>query len=733
MSYDALVLDSDAVDLLDSALIENSWFENFDVPVNTKVKRVVVGNIVYLLSHKCTDESRILVIDLSAVSVLKSDGRPKYPFGRILRVALHNFRPEVAIPLQWQSYHAGHLLSVYAENIQKQSLQRIYFDQRPDDSDSGHIFAYYSMPGYSDIREIPCNVEIYRRAIDGLVIAALTDARPTEEIGNFGLILSEPLGASISGGASLAEWYAKRVTRQQKDFIDRPLNSPVRLRGSAGTGKTQSIAIKVLRELRRAEDQQRSLNLAVITHSDALAHDVIRGMLYAMDQSEGWLNFKYAKLWLGTLYQLAQETLQYERKGLQPLSLDGQEGRHLQKLIIEDSIDPVTSRPQFKIDYSSDLSSYMLDLLANREGLTDELMNEFSSIIDAENIQKGTDEAESYFKSNREPWQSPLNEIDRKFVLDVHDVYSRNLQKENFLSMDQMIADFNRYLMTHEWRQLRDRRGFDAVFVDEYHYFSRGESVSLHSLFKSGAAIDGKLPIFMAYDLKQGKDDTALRHGTKAMLNFAATRAGKSDLVELTEVFRSTPEIAEFLRDLDGSFPALDLEGEWTPYGGISTIGRGAKPCLRVFDTNTQLIDAIFETAKARVLELKDGGRQVAVLCMNERLFDTYVTAGRIKDQFIALTDRNQMDELKYAKRKCVFSMPEYVAGLQFDTVFLIHIDEADFDERRLTSGYIRRMISKCYVGASRASQRLEIAASNERGGVSRILAGPIVNKSLIS
>ena len=732
MKIRTLVLDSEAVDALDSALIEDAWFQDFRLPPAVdKLKRVQIGDVLYLLSRSCDETSKLLIIDLEHIPILSPAERPRYPFERTLRVALHHFRPEVAIPVQWQAFHRDCLMSVYAENISKQSSQRLYFDQKPKCDDLGHIFAYASQPGFKTFDEVQPNYGAYESAISAFVDAALTEPAPPVDTGNYGLLLSEPLGAQIAGGASLAEWYDRRVTAQQKDFIDRGLDAPVRLRGAAGTGKTQSIAIKCLRELTRLEEKGQPTRLAVITHSAALAHDVIRGMLFAMDQSEAWTRFKYAELWLGTLYQFAQEVLQYERKGLQPLSLDGREGREYQRMLIETALSEVKARPQFALELRANCSAAFQNLLAdpNPTPLVDEIMNEFSSVIDAENIQKGSQEAEHYYTGTREQWQLPLNETDRKVVIDVHEVYSRMLQNERYLSMDQMIADFNRYLLTHEWRQLRDKDGFDVVFVDEYHYFNRAESTSLHHIFKSGAAIDGKLPLFMAYDLKQGPDDVAMT--TKGTLNFMATKAGRSELVELTEVFRSTPEIAAFMSDLDGAFPSLDLEGEWKPYAGISKNESGQIPLLRNYTSNTALIDDIFGAARVRALELKEGGRQVAVLCMNEHLFDKYREAGRVKDAFVPITARDQMNELKYAKRKCVFSMPEYVAGLQFDTVYLIHVDEADFEDKNRGSGFQRRYISRCYVGASRASQRLIIATSHERGGPSRILNGPIESGSL--
>jgi len=39
---------------------------------------------------------------------------------------------------------------------------------------------------------------------------------------------------------------------------------------------------------------------------------------------------------------------------------------------------------------------------------------------------------------------------------------------------------------------------------------------------------------------------------------------------------------------------------------------------------------------------------------------------------------------LQYARSRCEFSMPEYVAGLQFEVVYLIHADKAELDEEEI-------------------------------------------------
>ena len=68
------------------------------------------------------------------------------------------------------------------------------------------------------------------------------------------------------------------------------------------------------------------------------------------------------------------------------------------------------------------------------------------------------------------------------------------------------------------------------------------------------------------------------------------------------------------------------------------------------------------------------------MLCVSDEMFDTYTGAaeGQFAGRHIAITSREPSSELRHAGKRFILSMPEYVAGLQFDTVFLIHVDAAE-------------------------------------------------------
>lgn len=736
MSIDTLIIDQGALTALDSALVEDHWFTEFNLPDDhSSLKRVRLDTRVYLLSKELTADTGLLVIDLKATRLQTGEKNLRYRFERTLRVALRHFSRDVTIPVKWQLFHDGSLISVYGETLAKKSGLRIYFDQSPNGE--RNIFAYGSSMGpVRDFATVGRNEDVYKAAIAGYEDAALTEVEADTDGGHLGIVLAHPLGAKFSGSATLEDWYEKRLTSDQRRFVDCGHVAPVRLRGAAGTGKTQAVAIKALKDLYAAEAKGDDTRIAVITHSSALAHEVVRGMFYALDPSANWQTPKTAGLWTGTLYELAQDTLQYERKGLEPLSLDGRDGRELQKLLISDALDEAVKSPRIKLGVLSKCSQRLCERVAKpdqRNALVDDFANEFACVVEADNVRKGSKEAEKYLSGSREAWQMHLpSKEDRTFALEVHEIYEAGLMKQDLLSMDQMIADFSRYLATHEWRKLKERKGFDIIFIDEFHYFNRLEVMTFHNLFRRAAGEGGKAPLFMAYDLKQSPGDTPLTAGGKnGSAYFRMAASGKTELVEFKTVFRSTPQIVEFLKDLDSSFPALGLEDEWQTYDAISARDPGEIPQLVSYDTNQNLIDAVISAAITDVRAKKDGGRQVAVLCLNEHLFDIYRVSGRVSEKIVALTSRDQMNDLQYARTRCIFSMPEYVAGLQFDVVYLIHADKAELAEEEYSPGLHRRVVSRCYLGASRAAKKLVIATSEERGGRSDILSTPLQEGSL--
>jgi hypothetical protein len=739
MRYNSIVLDEEAVSIFSYAALTSEWFNDFMIPPESSeiVKRVEIEGAIYLLSKKAHQDSRLLVIKLEEEMLFESlENKDKsVAFDRIITIALSHFNKEVTPGKSWGRYVEGNKESIYASNNLKAEKKRIFFDTSP--LDTPHIFAYKLLANSNIQKNDSVDEDLFINLIDKYDTALETSSESLEDTkqqsGQYGIQLTDDLLTNYGNEYSLERWYDNELTSEQKMFVDKPYDGPVRLKGAAGTGKTVALTVKFIKDAFTFEKQKDKKRLLFITHSYA-SSSLVQNLLNSMDKDNKIINFEHVDIKLTSLYDLAQDLLNYNFKNIEPLSTDGKEGRQLQLEILEDVISKKSKDLKFKVSILDKCDDKFKErfLSTDNRFFVLELLNEFACVLDAENIVKGKESADKYITARREDWQMHLkNKEERKLVLDLHSAYRDYLKEIKVLSMDQMIADLNRYLLSYEWSHINNEVGYDGIFIDELHCFTRPERMVFHQLYRNSNGLEStKVPLFMAYDIKQSNDDgfiNTIKSDTGSAL-FGSTRVGKSKLVELTKVFRYTQQIASFLNDLDGSFPALDLASEWNSLSLDSELSSVELPTLTIYDSNIALLDDVFKQAHRFANNYK---KTVAVLCGNFELFEKYVKLGRILKYREVVSSRDEVFKVSKIKNKCIFSMPEYVAGLQFDMVYLINVDKNELDDDNPSTGALRRFVSTVYLGASRSKSSLKIASSNERRGYSPILQTSIDNGSL--
>lgn len=738
----ALVITPAVMFRLSQFSLSEEWFDKFGIPENEKnIKRIVINDIVYLIDANIdTYDNPVVVINLGVEGIFSDKSTCVAIMERIITTTRSIYTDSVSIPTGWKKHSEGTVFSIQATRRSLGWKTRLHFEARP--SGSKDLFVFSRTDDTVDFFKLDRHLDIYNAAKESFLEAIFAPFKSISNETRAGIILSERLPQGFVQGATLEQWYDTKLTNEQRSFVDKPHDGPVRLRGAAGTGKTLSLVIKFLRDAQKAQNGESSIKFGFLTHSTASV-DLINSIGESLD-SAGLLygSDKNVTLEVRTLYDLAHKNLNFELDHLEPLSLDGREGRRLQAELIELALKEIAAsdidRARFQ-GISSDIQVRWKDVLTSENTkLVSDIMNEFASVLDAEGIRAGEEKGERYVRGGARPsWLMLLpTELDRRFILEIHRRYRRLLGEMNTLSVDQMIGDFNSFLESNRWDRIRGREGYDVLFVDELHLFTSVERQTLHKLIKHNVEEDGRPrrpPIFMAYDLKQSPRDTFATYGEGDRNLFtAATGLQGADLVKLERVFRYTPQIAEFLTDLDATFPAIDIPGEWDAYSGQADIKSGDVPQLTVFATDVDLFKNVFTEAHKIARVMKGGGRRVAVLCASEELFDKYVVAagGQFEGKIFPITSREPSSELRHAGKRFIFSMPEYVAGLQFDTVFLIHVDAS---EAPIGSGdgIRRRFISNIYLGASRTEKTLRISATLSRGGKSDVLDMALARGSL--
>ena len=740
----ALVFSPNALFQLSQYSISPEWFEHFSLPNQAaNFKRVMIDDIIYIITNDLnTDDVPFIIINLDQESGIFNDEKMRTKIlDRIITVARSIFTESVVIPTSWRKHQEGSLFSIQVPSSRNSNWRtRLHFETHP--KGSRDLFVFRRTDEIVDFDQIERNLSVYASARQNVThaISALVDETPNES--RAGIILTQRLPQGFVQGVSIDQWYNSKLTSEQRSFVDKNHDGPVRLRGAAGTGKTLALVIKFLRDAVLLEGNNQSRKFGFLTHSFASV-DLVTAIAENLDTT-GLLysKGKYVQLEVRTLYDLAHKNLNFELDQLAPLSLDGREGRLFQAELIESVLNECAQSCILKLRFS-DIDQMLHEKWnqsfdGSNKLFINEIMNEFASVLDAEGIRSGEEKGERYAKGAtlRPSWLMQLpNEIDRRFILEIHRRYRKLLGDMNTLSVDQMIGDFDSFLDSNRWDRIRNRDGYDALFVDELHLFTSIERQTLHKLVRYNVDDSGKPrrpPIFMAYDLKQSPRDTFAQYGESGKNLFSAsTGLQNSELVQLDKVFRYTPQITEFLSDLDATFPAMDIPGEWGAYAGNPELEDGSIPDLTVFKDNTSLFKSVFYEAGKLARSISGGGRRVAVLCASEEMFDQYLKTGQYQGRYIAITSREPSSELRHAGKRFVFSMPEYVAGLQFDTVFLIHVNASEAPSN-IGDGIRRRFISNIYLGSSRAEKTLKISASLTQGGVSDILNMALDRQSLL-
>ncbi|MEZ5936090.1 MAG: hypothetical protein R3F54_30145 [Alphaproteobacteria bacterium] len=170
------------------------------------------------------------------------------------------------------------------------------------------------------------------------------------------------------------------------------------------------------------------------------------------------------------------------------------------------------------------------------------------------------------------------------------------------------------------------------------------------------------------------------------------------------------------MEELNQHFPADDFAEDWGITFGKSQSPDGNIPTASLFATMQEMVQQVTQSAKRVNYQLTRGER-VAVLSLDHDRFDTYCRAGFFRDEFINVCSRDEIGMIQRYNKRAILSMPEYVAGLQFHTVFLLDVNAQLVTQLGGGPNGLQRFISASYLGASRAMCGLNLYADGSAGG----------------
>ncbi len=718
--------------------------KSLELPSSTETTRCVEYNDHgYILSALFQPHDALLTISLrhdGPLTAMTAEVREE-ALGRLIRCTTRIITGRTrSIPPKWRPFHFNSLLVFQADrHIRKDeggktNAGRIILEHI--NNNGFKIFAFLlDLEGTNSLGDIVVPKAVWDEALAGISTAISAPTKIKQESLNRNEVeLDSQLVNKSRDFMSTDEWYDTRLTIAQRKFVDHPLTNSVRLVGPAGTGKTIALVIKCIKELKKSINEGKPKRALFLTNAYDTATSV-EDLIQAMEPEVGieLLASDKPSLVVTTLYALADQQMRYDLDNLTPVSIDGYEGKSFQADILNDVIEEYKQQGSW-IAYKSACSTPFVTYIESdatsmeRRFFLWELLNEFACVLDAEGVKSGSERRTNYLTEKRKAWMMVLSsQQERKVILDLYDIFRLKLRDMKAIGSDQMITDFLNHLDSFRWEATREEEGYDLIFVDELHLFNRQERMVFRNLLRLA---DSEPSVFMAYDAKQSPRDTFLKLPSlesKQLDLWRDAKLGIVEKIELVDVFRYTPQIAEALTCIDASFPGQNLDDDWPQYTGISKTEDGEIPTVCNMQSTNAVYRDVFKRAKAKQRELGKSGR-VAVLCASNELFSKYFSFSAYRENFASITSRDDATMTIKGTRKFIFSMPEYVAGLQFHTVYLIDVNKDEVPEGAYAAAALRKFVSQVYLGASRAEKVLEIYSSEDHGGIS-----PVISQAVLS
>lgn len=735
-----LVVSEEALNIVARQQLPADWFIN---PTSLrsigKAFLVETDGAIYVLSADTDLSSSLLVIRRTKGGLFEKvrPSERRQVFDRCARIALRDFGDGVQLNPKWMPYHGRNFVSVFAFN-ERAGADRIVAESHPKGRADVYVCAFSDVKSVYDLEHFQPNYDAYDVAISDFPKAVEAGARRKPEAvqDNGQIELDDVVPDELSKNLTYDEWYPKHLSKRQIDFVEHEIVGPLKLRGAAGTGKTLAMIIKAIKTAYDADEAGKSVRILFATHSWAGAEFVDTEMRKIDTRDIFRERASGSTIDVFPLLTLAQKR-DYSQIGYKPLGVDSSDGKKQALSEITEVIANFVVKDW--VAYKSGASETFIERIEassfsrKNKLLSWDLLIEFGCVLAAQGILTRDADLNKYLRVKRMRWMMPLaNNVEKEAVFRMWGIFVERLRSRYLVSSDQIIFDALSDLGTFFWESARRKEGYDFIFVDEMHLFNSQERLIFHNLLRNP---DAAPLVVMALDPKQSPRETfvEVRSDEKeARVNiFEQARLPNPESIDLTDIYRYTPEITELVRYLHEIAPALDLPADWDIPLGHSKLDAGDKPQYQVVaDRLGTLRAAVNAARKLSRAALKRNGR-VAILCLDEERFDDYTKAaeGQNEGEVFIIASRDDTERLRYSGKRFLLSTPEYVAGLQFDTVVLVDANREHVPDGQDTGYLMRRFLSELYLGVSRAQRQLIIFASRDAGGLTTLLTKAVARK----
>lgn len=542
-------------------------------------------------------------------------------------------------------------------------------------------------------------------------------------------------------GCNFDEWQ-EYLTETQRNFIRAPLDSPHRIEGPAGTGKTLSLVLKCIAQLRDARAQGAEHRALFVAHSEATRRAI--QSMFDPDLLGGGLlppaEFSLQTLKVTTLHELCGELLRYEISDSELLDKDAFESKQSQLLYAVEAM-----QEALRDDLSSHrphMSPAFLEFLEKTDEwiVAEIFQHEISVMIKG----RAGEDLEKYKRLPALSYGLPVkNEGDKAFAFLVFNGYQRKLRTSGQFDTDDVVLSALQQLDTPIWRRRREREGYDGIYVDETHLFNINELSVFHRLTRR---VDN-FPIAYSADISQSLGDRGWSH---ADIGLAVTGSGPQNAegsaeTRFTAIFRCSPEIVNLAFSVTSSGATLFTNFDDPLKAAASAFTEAeerkcAQPEYALLSDDEAMIQEAFRVADQFVEEMSCTRGDVAIVAFGDTLFGELRKAAEESNKPIELVKhRGDFDVVRRARSsgRYVLSAPDFVGGLEFYGVILVGVDKGrvppkvsqeSFDSANFVSYASHQRL---YVAITRARFRITILGLKVRG-VSDLLSSAVANNMVL-
>lgn len=649
------------------------------------------GSYYIIWSLRDISGVRYALLNFSELNSFPPKTDPSEVFARILRALRATGKFPIRLPISWYEYHYRSLISFFA--LPKNEANTMRWIVEIDESQKALNFLrlassdkIQNLEGFHS-PPVPKIRNIVNRTVDTTV--ALSHS--AKAAGFVDKIDFDAIGSAAIAKTNTFEGWLPLLHPRQKEVIDLPPRTSVRIVGPAGSGKTLTLCLRAVQETISASESGRPIRVLFATHSWAMA-ERIDDTLISLNSGQ-----PVSEITVYPLLQILNDVVGGSMlKGLRLLGDDSTEGRRLQLAYLTEALQSVSSIDRAVLDTQvlSQLTQAALDgETSSKSELLENLYEEINGILLADGLIPGDRrKEEEYLSRSRSDDLPPFpNRGDRGLVLLVYKEFLARLREREFITTDQLVSDATKVLETFAWGVKRESDGFDLILIDELQLFDAQERFSLALL---AASLD-TTAFVTAEDPSQGLFSSISPSWRKDVPTKQERRS-----IELTASVRFTPGILAFIYRLYLAFP---LNAQGLNIQEIECRDGEGQPSL-VQENNAESAQNRACSIAYKVAQQMGSSSRLAVISLDGSASNLAILMRKTGIQSVVeVLGLDDIDKLSYSRRAVVVGEWQFLGGTQFSHVIVV----ASHGSRAQSTFARIRELTTLYVATSRAAQWL--------------------------